>query len=51
VRNLKGLELFSIGYVSFPSGKELEGHWARLFHCGKAIGEMQISTAYNKRGL
>ena len=37
---MKGLELFSIGCASFPSGMELIRYVARLYHSGKAIGEI-----------
>lgn len=49
-RNLKGLNVFSVGYVSFPSAVALVQYKAQLFHCGRPIGEVSLSTSYHCRG-
>lgn len=49
IRNLKGLNVFSVGIVSFPSAVELTQYRAQMFHCGKAIGEVQLTTSYHCR--
>jgi hypothetical protein len=48
-RNLKGLSVFSIGYISFPSVIALANYKAQLFHCGRPIGEVEISTSFNSK--
>jgi hypothetical protein len=49
IQNLKGLAVLSIGHFSFPSCESLDRYSAQLFHCGKAIGEVELSTAYTRR--
>jgi hypothetical protein len=51
IRNLKGLAVLSIGHFSFPSSQTLQGYTAQLFHCGRAIGEVELSTTYTRKTM
>ena len=48
VKNYKGLNELSLGFISFPA-ENLENYKAQLFHCGKPIGEMELEVAIGKR--
>ena len=49
LRNYKGLQVLSVGFFSFPSGRDQDRFQSQLFHCGKPIGEIEISTAIGRR--